>query len=217
MKNTQERWSWRTLIRYAGTLAAIILMVSLLRQRWSEIVTSFTQLEWWRLLLAFGFVLLSRVAVIARWHVLLKSAGLGTDWVKTTRISYAGLFATNFLPTTIGGDVVRLAGAVQAGFDAAVAAASLAVDRLVGMAGMAMVLPLGVVRVLGLASFSYMPMFAASLSGLWDRFVGIGMRMLSALKLWRKQPRALLASLSLYIFSYGWFFWLPDRAVGWHG
>ncbi len=60
---------------------------------------------------------------------------------QSLRITFAGLFASNFLPTTIGGDVVRLAGAIQYRLDAATSTASLVVDRLVGMAGMAMMVP----------------------------------------------------------------------------
>jgi hypothetical protein len=64
------------------------------------------------------------------------------------RLTFAGLFAANFLPTTIGGDVVRLAGAMRLGIGGSLAAASLMVDRLIGMAGMAIVAPLGLVPVL---------------------------------------------------------------------
>ena len=174
---------------------AIILMVYLLRQRQDEILASFTQLEWWRLLVAFGFILLSRFAVIARWHVLLRSAKLDTDWAKTTRIAYAGLFATNFLPTTIGGDVVRLAGAMQAGFDGAVSAASLVVDRLIGMLGMALILPIGLARIAGLAALSNTIIAATLPLSLGQRLRGLIQRLLAALRIWRKQPRALLASL----------------------
>ncbi|MBW6474542.1 MAG: hypothetical protein K0B14_15555 [Anaerolineaceae bacterium] len=52
------------------------------------------------------------------------------------------------MPTTIGGDVVRLAGAMRLGIGGSLAAASLMVDRLIGMAGMAMAAPLGLVPVL---------------------------------------------------------------------
>jgi len=61
---------------------------------------------------------------------------------ETLRLTFAGLFANNFLPSTVGGDVVRLAGAMQARYDSAISAASLVIDRLVGMAGMTLFLPL---------------------------------------------------------------------------
>ncbi len=73
-----------------------------------------------------------------RWHVLMSSAGTGITIRQSMRLTFAMLFASNFLPTTIGGDVVRLAGAIRLGFDQAISVASLVVDRLIGMAGMAM-------------------------------------------------------------------------------
>ena len=75
--------------------------------------------------------------------MLLRSGGVKARWGQSLRITFAGLFATNFLPTTIGGDLARLAGAIQYGFDATVSAASLVADRLIGLAGMVFVLPLG--------------------------------------------------------------------------
>ena len=71
------------------------------------------------------------------------SAGTGITLRQSTHLTFAMLFASNFLPTTIGGDVVRLAGALRLGFDQAISVASLVVDRLVGMTGMAMALLLG--------------------------------------------------------------------------
>ncbi len=78
---------------------------------------------------------------------------------QSLRITFAGLFASNFLPTTIGGDVVRLAGAIQYELDAATSTASLVVDRLVGMAGMAMMVPFSLPSLMSYreASFQGMP------------------------------------------------------------
>jgi uncharacterized membrane protein YbhN (UPF0104 family) len=57
-----------------------------------------------------------------------------------------GLFAANFLPTTVGGDVVRAAGVVRLSRNPVASTASIVVDRLVGMAGMFLILPVGLVR-----------------------------------------------------------------------
>ena len=61
--------------------------------------------------------MVSRLAVAGRWHVLMHSAGTGITPRQSIRLTFAMLFASNFLPTTIGGDVVRYAGAVRLGFD----------------------------------------------------------------------------------------------------
>lgn len=132
------------LFRLAGTLLTIGLLVYLMAQQgWSGIYSAFLKISAWRLVLAFLLIVASRLAVTARWHVLLRSAGVSLSIYQSARLTFSGLFAANFLPTTIGGDVFRLAGGIQLRLEPATCAASLVVDRLVGMVGMAMALPLG--------------------------------------------------------------------------
>ena len=198
------------LLRLIGTLIALVLLVYLLSQQgWQAIWAAIQQIPLWALALSFGLMILSRIAVAGRWHVLLRSGGLPISLRNSFRITFAGLFATNFLPTTIGGDVIRLAGAVQQKLDAATATASLIVDRLVGMAGMVMVVPLGIplfVRNNPALSLFYNPKihysagFASLISkswwkNIWEKGARIFHRLIGALSLWLKQPRALLEAL----------------------
>src|SRR5262245_31462976 len=125
------------LLRLFGTLVAILLIIVLIQQEgWSEIVESLKQISPISFFLALASLLISRIFVIARWHVLLRSGGVKIPFSRTTELTLMGLFASNFLPTTIGGDVVRLTGVMQMGFDRAICLASIAADRLIGMAGM---------------------------------------------------------------------------------
>jgi uncharacterized membrane protein YbhN (UPF0104 family) len=140
-----NRINRNTILRIAGSLIAVALLIYLLgEQGWAAIVAAIRQIPLSVLLLAFGLVILSRFAVITRWYVLLRAPGMDISYFQTARITFAGLFASNFLPTTVGGDVIRLAGAVRLHYDGALTTASLIVDRLVGMAGMAIALPWGI-------------------------------------------------------------------------
>jgi uncharacterized membrane protein YbhN (UPF0104 family) len=203
---SQSRFPW---VRVIGTLAAAAALVFLLaEQGWTEILAAIGQIHWQRLLLAFGLMLISRLAVSGRWHILLRSAGLRIPAGETIRITFAGLFASNFLPTTIGGDVARLAGAILLGFDRAISLASLVVDRLVGMAGMALVLPLGAPPLinssLGILPFGAAPAFAATLDTtgkpwwkpIWMRIQSGSRQVWQALILYRRKPGALLEALA---------------------
>jgi glycosyltransferase 2 family protein len=209
-QNARSRVNRSTLLRAAGTLLALLLLVFLLSQQgWDEILAAVRSIPLWRLLLALGLMMGSRFAVSARWHVLLRSADMPVSFGQSVRITFAGLFASNFLPTTIGGDVVRLGGAVQLKFDAAVSAASLIADRLVGMAGMAMVIPFGLPRFLQqigaasslLQSGLFLHAGFTSLPGsrwfnkAWVKGQRILQKILAALSLWLKRPRALLAAM----------------------
>jgi uncharacterized membrane protein YbhN (UPF0104 family) len=196
-----------TFVRAAGTIATLGLLIYLLGQQgWQEVLAGLRQITLWRIIVALILILVSRLAVTARWHVLLKSAGLPITFFKSLRITFAGLFATNFLPTTIGGDVVRLAGSAQLRYDAAVCAASLIVDRLIGIAGMAMFLPFSLPGFIQMRQYGErIPLFAMTFTilktgRLWDGLREKGKnafkRIIAATKMWIKHPRSLFLSLA---------------------
>jgi uncharacterized membrane protein YbhN (UPF0104 family) len=181
-------------------VAVVLLIYLLVDQGWAEIMAALQKIDTWRFIAALGLVMISRLAVAGRWHVLLSTAGTRISAVLSTQITFAGLFAANFLPTTIGGDVVRLAWTLRLGYDQAVCVASLVADRLVGMAGMAMALPFGLPGYL--AYFQRQETtIPSSLALSWfkpwvDRAKQFFQRIWQALKVWTGQPRALLASLA---------------------
>lgn len=185
-------------MRWFGTVLAIGLLIYLLsRQGWAEIASTAGQIAWWRFALAFILVMVSRFAVAGRWHVLMHSAGTGISPRQSIRLTFAMLFSSNFLPTTIGGDVVRLAGAIRLGFDQATSLASLVVDRLVGMAGMAMALPFGIP-----AYIHYLRYSPAStnltipwLNPLAEKIRRFLQDLMKTLKVWLDKPRSLLGAL----------------------
>lgn len=191
------------LLRVLGTLIALALVVYLISQQgWQEIANAIARIELWRFVAALFLTLISRVAVARRWHVLMRSGGVDTSWRRSLRITFAGLFANNFLPTTVGGDVARLAGALQAGFDATVSAASLVVDRLIGLLGFAFTLPIGLqfLTKSSLQSWHTVPLTVMATQAGWvGRVLSIVRkvweRLQKALRLWISQPRALLSAL----------------------
>lgn len=198
MKNKRS-----TIIRVTGTLIAIGLLVYLLSQMgWEDIQKAFSKLTFYQLALSFGLITMSRLAVSARWYVLLHSADMKISYSQSVRITFAGLFASNFLPTTIGGDVVRLAGAVQLKVDPATSTASLVVDRLIGMAGMFIVLPFGILNLLSnqtiFTKALMMPLIiASSISkewwvNIWDKSKQFVYKIIAAGKIWIRKPGALL-------------------------
>ena len=191
------------ILRWVGTLLALGLLVYLLsREGWSEIGTALQQIALWRFTLALLLVMVSRLAVAGRWHVLMRWAGTGITVRQSLGITFAGLFASNFLPTTIGGDVVRLAGAIRLGFDKAVSVASLVVDRLVGMAGMAVMLPFALPTWLniGYAQSAIPPALPLALAVPWfgkirDTVKRALKSLLDVLGIWLHKPRSLLEAL----------------------
>jgi uncharacterized membrane protein YbhN (UPF0104 family) len=152
--------------------------------------------------LALGFMLLSRVSVTLRWFVLLRAAGIPMPLAQCLRLVFMGLFASNFLPTTVGGDLVRMGGAVALRYDPVVVAASLVLDRLVGMAGMSSLAPLGLWIVLQQGGGSaQVPLAASGVSGAaWvdgfkRRARGFAQNLLRSIALWLHKPSSLLLAL----------------------
>jgi len=190
--------------RLVGTLVSAALLVYLIAKHWDEILAAFQQISLGRLLLALVLIIISRFAVGSRWYMLLRATDVQVSWGQTIRLTFAGLFASNFLPTTIGGDVVRLAGAVQLKIDGAISTTSLIVDRLVGMLGMALALPLGLEPLAAWFRDSSALRFHVSLAMLttgdrmqkWrQRCTRTLRRVWESLSVWLQQPRSLMEAI----------------------
>lgn len=181
------------LVQLVGTILAIVLLVFLLRDGgWNEILKAMRQIQIVDLFWVALLFLISRLAVVARWHVLLKSGGVDIRFKDSASLTFTGLFASNFLPTTVGGDVVRLGGAMQMGFDRAVCLASIVADRIIGMFGMFMVAPLGLVY-----AWNVIPAFPSKLSFLAfiQKPLDFVKRTFTTFSIWLKKPGSLLLSL----------------------
>lgn len=204
----RQRVPW---LRWVGTIVALGLLVYLLAQQgWDEFARAIAAIPTWAFLAAFACLFGSRLTTIGRWLALLRAADVRISVWDAFKLVFAGLFASNFLPTTIGGDVVRLAGALQLRLDAGIITASLIVDRLVGMTGMATLLPLELPRVLreglpaltgaaarGTLAAAALPTF---LQPLWKKLLGFTETIWKSVVHWVRRPLGLLHAL---LWTYG--------------
>jgi glycosyltransferase 2 family protein len=192
-QNEKRQDIWRML----GSFLALVMLIILIREENSEeILLALRSIKPVYFIVGIFVMLVSRLFVIFRWHILLRSAKINISFQRTAMLTFTGLFSSNFLPTTIGGDVVRLTGAMQLGYDRAICFASLIVDRLIGMAGMLFTLPFGLIPVLSNSSeilaFSTMPIV--------EKIREFIKQIFSAFSIWLKEPKALFLSL---IFTLG--------------
>jgi len=184
----------QVIARSLGSLLAIILLIVLLKEEnGQEIISALKRVSILYFLVAILVMLISRLFVIGRWHVLLRSAGVDISFWHTAMLTFTGLFSSNFLPTTIGGDVVRLAGAMQLGYDRAICLASMVADRLIGMAGMLVTLPFGLLPVLSSGKVGLQAIF---LGALFQRGLDFSKRTFATFAIWLKKPLALVVSLA---------------------
>ena len=93
--------------------------------------------------------LLAHVVGIAKWRMVVNAAGAQLDFRTSAQCYAGGLFATLFLPSIIGGDVVRLAvGLRRSPHPAAVLAGNVA-DRFLDMSAQAGLVLLGILLLPG--------------------------------------------------------------------
>jgi glycosyltransferase 2 family protein len=180
--------------RSLGSLLAVILLLILLKEEsGEEIVAALKRVSIWYFLGALLVMFISRLFVVSRWHVLLRAAGIDIFFRRTTMLTFTGLFSSNFLPTTIGGDLVRLAGAIQFGYDRAICLASLVADRLIGMAGMLLTLPFGLIPLLSLGKAGLQ---AVPFGGFFQKGLDFVKRTFGTFVIWINEPLALIASFA---------------------
>ena len=200
----------KLIVRVLGSVASLFLLLYLLSQQgWGEILAAIRRIPTANLVLVLCLLFVSRMAISARWYTLLRIADPSIPFREALRLTLAGLFAANFLPTTVGGDIVRAAGVARISVNPVASTASIVVDRLVGMFGMFMILPVGLIDLGswlqgtpgGAVSF---PPAALGLAGLqvparWRVRIAklrevLG-RFVVSFQLWLRRPTVLLAAL----------------------
>lgn len=202
--------------RWLSTIAAVGLFIyQFTRQDTAEIfaILKNIPIEW--LLVSMLLLFASRFAIAARWNALLKINEPKPKYRQSLKITFAGLFSNNFLPTSIGGDVVRLMMCSQAGLDAAYVTSSLLIDRIIGFTGMFFFMPFGLAMWINspenpfaASAFFALPVamaFSDVLKKGWQTVRKFFSRLWDSLKLWKKNPRYLLEALG-YTFLHMFFF-----------
>lgn len=140
---SEKRRSIATWVRWIGTILSLGLFAWLVtRLDWPLLADKLTGLNPWALALAVGLYLASQAFNTLRWCVLLWARGVSISYWQAFRIAWSGIFASNFLPSTIGGDGLRMAAILPYTRSKSVAFGSIALDRLINMANYACLLPL---------------------------------------------------------------------------
>lgn len=183
----------QTIIRVFGSLLTLALLILLIEEEGDgELFSALRRVDLDYFLLGLGALFISRLFAVLRWHILLTSAGVNLTFWRSMMLTFTGNFSSNFLPTTIGGDVARLAGAMQMGYDRAICLASLVADRLIGMAGMALALPLGLVPVFSAPTAATQSL---ALTALYEKARDFVKRTFASFSIWLKKPLALTGAL----------------------
>lgn len=121
---------WFRLIVSVGML--VFLFVRVPREELSDLFSDWTtrDLEW--LIGALGLTAAAIVLAAMRWREVLHTLGVKVNLYRLTMLHLAGQFVGNFLPTTVGGDVLRIRRLTRLTQDRPSAFASVVIERLTG-------------------------------------------------------------------------------------
>ena len=192
-------------LQLIGTFLSLALVIYLIWQNWSDFINNLQRLHYSYILAILGLAFFSRLMKTLRWFYLIKVVKKQISFWLIIKLSFVGLFSSNILPSTIGGDVVKLAGVVNAGMDPAAVTASLVLDRIIGMITMATFLPWGILTTIQFHTPTTSSLFAGGgviLRKALDEVKAFLGRTWSSLNLWSKQPATLLiAGILSYFYS----------------
>jgi uncharacterized membrane protein YbhN (UPF0104 family) len=190
------RWVWW--LRILGTIGSVALLAWLIAQQdWQALVGYARGLPALSLALALGLIAAGQLCNVARWLALLRGQQIGMSYLQAARLAFAGLFASNFLPSTIGGDVVRILGASRASRNRLSGAATVVMDRAVSVFSMLFLLPFSAPLVgsfFGAGRAFAGVSVAAGLPSSWVRQIRDRVR--STLTPWARRPASLALALA---------------------
>ena len=95
------------------------------------------------LLLALGTFAITPMISVWRWNRLLRAQHIDVDERRLTESFWVSMFFNNFLPSNIGGDVMRIADTAPAAGSKTLATTVILVDRVLGLSALLLVAALG--------------------------------------------------------------------------
>jgi uncharacterized membrane protein YbhN (UPF0104 family) len=82
---------------------------------------------------------------VAKWRLLINVAGAGLSFREASRAYYWGLFGNTFLPSIVGGDVVKVGTALRAARSASGLILGSFIDRILDVGGLVVVAGIGAI------------------------------------------------------------------------
>jgi uncharacterized membrane protein YbhN (UPF0104 family) len=165
-----ERHPARRYVLLAVKIAVSLILLSVLLSRidagrlWESARKA--SLAWLAVAIAIYFV--NVLACVWRWRLLLRAQGVPATERTLLGSFLVALFFNNFLPSNIGGDVIRIRDTAKLTGSATLATTVILADRVIGLIGLVLVAALGATMVTGIAGHVPSPIWP---SWLWAGFV----------------------------------------------
>lgn len=131
----------RPAFRIAGSVIILAALFTVLPA--SELVAAIRRLPPWIWVLAVPTYLALHLIGIVKWRLLANAAGAGLSFIDAVRAYYSGLFGNTFLPSIVGGDVVRAGVAFGVVKSRSGLLLGSLVDRMLDVVGLGLVAGIG--------------------------------------------------------------------------
>src|SRR5882724_9105994 len=136
-----------TLLRWAAALTVLAILFHFLPV--VPLRSALTRVPPIRFAIILIFYLCAHAVGIAKWRMVVNTAGAQLDVSTSAQCYLGGLFGTLFLPSIIGGDVVRMAVGLRRSPSPAAVLAGNVVDRFIDVISQATLVLLGLILLPG--------------------------------------------------------------------
>jgi uncharacterized membrane protein YbhN (UPF0104 family) len=131
-----------TIVRWLGTILTTGLFIWLISgQKWDVVLQKATGIPLWAIALAIVLYIGSYGFNTLRWCSLLWTQDVAITYWQAFRMAWAGVFASNFLFSTIGGDSFRVVGIMRYTKRKTVAIGSVMLERVVNVTAYVCLIP----------------------------------------------------------------------------
>lgn len=141
--HAQRARIWPIVARWAAALIVLSLLLYFLP--WKPLRAAIARVPVQSFLLLLSGYLLAHAVGVLKWRMVVNAAGAELDLATSAQCYAGGLFGTLFLPSIVGGDVVRLAVGLRRSPRPAAVLAGNIVDRMIDVAAQAGLVVLGLV------------------------------------------------------------------------
>jgi hypothetical protein len=145
MHKSSQPVNWKVLLKWGGTIISLALFVWLLtKMDWQQAWKILRNMPTYSYALALLLLILGQFLNSVRWYILLRAQNVKISLAETFKIFIGGAFASNFLPSTIGGDTLRFMAIARITEDRPLGLASVILDRLVNLVATCTLIPFSI-------------------------------------------------------------------------
>jgi uncharacterized membrane protein YbhN (UPF0104 family) len=187
------------------TFLSVVLLIWLIsRQNWDQILQTLIRIPISTIVIVLLLNFVGQILNTLRWSILLNAQDIHISKWQLIKIVLAGAFASNFLPSTIGGDVIRLIKINQFSHNQGLNFASIVLDRFVNVVAFLTILPLSYSiwsQAVADRNTQVMMMATLNLSVIKKWFQKSWSQFISAYKNWAQKPWVVFQAFVVSWFS----------------